>query len=99
MLLHHQSPQSIYALLFCVWTDACPSWLQDSRPASTDSVQFRRLQVLNMWKENQQLEEEIREKLVSTVSTTATEGCIKVLKVLREKPSVQSHYFLLVYPT
>lgn len=46
----------------------------------TNSVQFKRLQVLNMWREIQQLEEEINEKLVCTVTTTATEKHIKVLK-------------------
>ncbi|XP_026211576.1 uncharacterized protein C6orf118 [Anabas testudineus] len=54
--------------------------LQDSGTGITDSVQAKRLQVLNMWRENQQLEEEIKEKLVSTAETTATERCIKVVK-------------------
>ncbi|XP_071337095.1 group XIIB secretory phospholipase A2-like protein isoform X2 [Trachinotus anak] len=54
------------------------SGLQDTGHA--DSVQFKRLQVLNMWQEIQQLEEEIKEKLVSTVTTTATERRIKDLK-------------------
>ncbi|XP_056252346.1 uncharacterized protein C6orf118-like isoform X1 [Seriola aureovittata] len=58
------------------------SGLQDSGTAigHTDSVQFKRLQVLNMWREIQQLEEEIKEKLVSTVTTTAIERRIKDLK-------------------
>ncbi|XP_022599642.1 uncharacterized protein C6orf118 homolog isoform X2 [Seriola dumerili] len=57
------------------------SGLQDSGTAigHTDSVQFKRLQVLNMWREIQQLEEEIKEKLVSTVTTTTTERRIKDL--------------------
>ncbi|XP_069395089.1 uncharacterized protein C6orf118 isoform X2 [Paralichthys olivaceus] len=46
----------------------------------SDSVQVKRLQVLIMWREIQQLEEEIKEKLVSTVTTTATEKHIKHLK-------------------
>ncbi|KAK2824143.1 hypothetical protein Q5P01_021318 [Channa striata] len=54
--------------------------LQDSGTGNTSCVQSKRLQVLNMWREIQQLEEEIKEKLVSTVTTTATESCIKVLQ-------------------
>ncbi|XP_053188612.1 uncharacterized protein C6orf118-like [Scomber japonicus] len=50
------------------------SGLQDS--SCTNSVQSKRLQVLNVWKEVQQLEVEIN-KMVSTVETTATERCIK----------------------
>ncbi|XP_040905323.1 uncharacterized protein LOC121189355 isoform X2 [Toxotes jaculatrix] len=58
------------------------SGLQDSGTAvsHTNSVQFKRLQVLNMWREIRQLEEEIKEKLVSTVTTTATERCITDVK-------------------
>ncbi|XP_039995644.1 uncharacterized protein C6orf118-like isoform X2 [Xiphias gladius] len=58
------------------------SGLRDSGSAisHTNSVQFKRLQVLYMWTEIQQLEEEIKEKLVSTVITTATERCIKEIK-------------------
>lgn len=36
----------------------------------SDSIQFKRLQVMNVWKEIKQLEEELEEKLVSTVTTT-----------------------------
>ncbi|XP_030604673.1 uncharacterized protein C6orf118 [Archocentrus centrarchus] len=43
----------------------------------TDTIQFRRLQVLDVWKEIKQLEEELEEKLVSTVTTTATKGYIR----------------------
>ncbi|XP_035848583.1 uncharacterized protein C6orf118-like isoform X2 [Sander lucioperca] len=53
------------------------SGLQDS---CTNNLQSKRLQVLNTWREIQQLEEEIKEKLVSSVTTTATEGRIKDLK-------------------
>ncbi|XP_069000218.1 uncharacterized protein C6orf118-like [Embiotoca jacksoni] len=63
----------------CVWTDISPSGLQDSGTAigCADSIQFKRIQVLSAWKEIQELEEEIKEKLVSTVTTTATERRIK----------------------
>ncbi|KAM7408939.1 hypothetical protein PAMA_002590 [Pampus argenteus] len=54
------------------------SGLQDG---GTDSVQSKRFQVLNVWKEVQQLEEEVN-KMVSTVTTSATERCIKDLKDL-----------------
>ncbi|XP_069545910.1 uncharacterized protein C6orf118-like [Brachyistius frenatus] len=56
-----------------------PSGLQDSGTAigCADSIQFKRIQVLSAWKEIQELEEEIKEKLVSTVTTTATERRIK----------------------
>ncbi|XP_032396957.1 uncharacterized protein C6orf118 isoform X2 [Etheostoma spectabile] len=53
------------------------SGLQDS---CTNNLQSKRLQVLNTWREIQQLEEEIKEKLVSSVTTTATAGRIKDLK-------------------
>ncbi|GAA6213937.1 uncharacterized protein C6orf118-like isoform X1 [Lates japonicus] len=58
------------------------SGLQDIGTATdtTNSVQFKKLQVLNLWKEIQQLEEEIKERTVSTVTTTATERCIKEIK-------------------
>ncbi|XP_056292190.1 uncharacterized protein C6orf118-like [Pseudoliparis swirei] len=47
---------------------------------STSSVQSKRLQVLITWRENQQLEEELKEKPVSFGTTTATELCIKDVK-------------------
>ncbi|XP_034753407.1 uncharacterized protein C6orf118-like isoform X2 [Etheostoma cragini] len=53
------------------------SGLQDS---CTNNLQSKRIQVLNTWREIQQLEEEIKEKLVSSVTTTATAGHIKDLK-------------------
>ncbi|XP_070772764.1 uncharacterized protein C6orf118-like [Enoplosus armatus] len=58
------------------------SGLQDRGIAigCTGSVLSKRLQVLNMWREIQQLDEEIKEKLVSTVTTTATERRIRDLK-------------------
>ncbi|XP_068424496.1 uncharacterized protein C6orf118-like [Clinocottus analis] len=46
----------------------------------TSSVRAKRLQVLNTWRENQRLEEELKEKLVSSVTTRAIERCIKDLK-------------------
>ncbi|XP_075933424.1 uncharacterized protein LOC142933176 [Anarhichas minor] len=46
----------------------------------TSSVQSKRLQVSNTWRENQQLEEELKEKPVSSVITAATGRCIKDLK-------------------
>lgn len=50
--------------------------------------------MLNTWREIQQLEEEIKEKLVSSVTTTATEGRIKDLKVLLgHKLSAYIHIF------
>ncbi|KAM4591829.1 uncharacterized protein PAE49_018922 isoform 2-T2 [Odontesthes bonariensis] len=45
-----------------------------------DVVQCRRLQVLNVWKEIQQLEMEFRERLVSTDTTAATERRVKDVK-------------------
>lgn len=48
----------------------------------SDSIQFKRLQVMNVWKEIKQLEEELEEKLVSTVTTTATKGHIRDQQVL-----------------
>lgn len=71
------------------WTDTDTlSGLQDSETANgcTNSVQSKRLQVLNVWKEVQLLEEEIN-KMVSTVTTTVTERCIKDLKVPGDKLS------------
>ncbi|XP_058508133.1 uncharacterized protein C6orf118-like [Solea solea] len=58
------------------------SGLQDSGTSvrHTNKVQLKRLQVLNMWREIQQLEEEIKEKLVSTDTTAATEKDIEDLK-------------------
>ncbi|KAK9541720.1 hypothetical protein VZT92_001742 [Zoarces viviparus] len=46
----------------------------------TSSVQSKRLQVSNTWRENQQLEEKLKEKPVSSVTTAATGRCIKDLK-------------------
>ncbi|XP_034464856.1 uncharacterized protein C6orf118-like [Hippoglossus hippoglossus] len=62
--------------------DSAMKSLRDSGTSFShgDSVQVKRLQVLNMWREIQPLEEEIKEKLVSTVTTTATEKHIKHLK-------------------
>ncbi|XP_067380396.1 uncharacterized protein C6orf118-like isoform X1 [Channa argus] len=56
------------------------SGLQDSGTANLYCVQSKRVKVLNMWRENQQLEDEIKEKLLTTVTTTASERCIKVLR-------------------
>ncbi|XP_073338507.1 uncharacterized protein C6orf118-like [Pagrus major] len=56
------------------------SELPDSAVGCSDSIQFKRLQVLNTWREIRQLEEEIEKKLVSTATTTATESRIKDLK-------------------
>lgn len=60
------------------WIDTSMSGLQDS--GCTNSVQSKRLHVLNVWREVQQLEEEIN-TMVSTDTTTATERCIKDIKV------------------
>lgn len=59
--------------------NTCRSGLQDTMSVSGyfDSIQFKRLQVMNVWKEIKQLEEELEEKLVSTVTTTATKGHIR----------------------
>ncbi|XP_070834170.1 uncharacterized protein C6orf118-like [Chaetodon trifascialis] len=58
------------------------SGLQDVGNAigHTSSIQAKRLQVSNTGREIRQLEEEIRERLVSTATTTATERHIKDLK-------------------
>jgi len=53
-------------------------------------VQLRRLQVLNVWKEIQQLEVEFRERLVSTDTTAATERRVKDLKVLKVSMPLRS---------
>ncbi|KAM6997201.1 uncharacterized protein LKV04_005925 [Tautogolabrus adspersus] len=60
-------------------TDPSPLKLGDKGTAidCTDGVQSKRLKVLNMWREVQQLEEEMKEKLVPTSTTTSTERCIK----------------------
>lgn len=94
--IHHWSLQCIHARLFCLWTDTSLSELQDRE---TDTIQSKRLQVLNMWRELQQLEEEIKEKLVSTVTTTATERRIKDRKVLRDKLSAHPHILSATQPT
>uniref|UniRef100_A0A8C4E322 Translin-associated factor X-interacting protein 1 N-terminal domain-containing protein n=1 Tax=Dicentrarchus labrax TaxID=13489 RepID=A0A8C4E322_DICLA len=58
------------------------SGLQDGGSAigCTGCLQSKRLQVLNMWREIRQLEEEIKEKLVSAATTTSTERRIKDIK-------------------
>ncbi|KAE8280484.1 hypothetical protein D5F01_LYC21046 [Larimichthys crocea] len=58
------------------------SELQDRGTAisCTTSVQSKRLHVVNVWREIQQLEEEIKEKMVPTAAATATERSIKDLK-------------------
>ncbi|XP_063348297.1 uncharacterized protein C6orf118-like [Pelmatolapia mariae] len=59
--------------------NTCQSGLQDTMSVSgySDSIQFKRLQVMNVWKQIKQLEEELEKKLVSTVTTTATKGHIR----------------------
>ncbi|KAM8858818.1 uncharacterized protein C6orf118-like isoform 2-T2 [Spinachia spinachia] len=73
-------------------TNASLSGLQDRGldVGHSSSVQSKRLQVLNTWRENQQLEEELKERPVSSVTTTATQRCIKDLKVVEDKLSVQN---------
>ncbi|KAG7230117.1 hypothetical protein INR49_009837 [Caranx melampygus] len=60
-----------------------PSGLQSTD--HTDSVQFKRLQLMDMWREIQQLEEEIKESQVSTVTTANTERRIKELRNMENK--------------
>lgn len=83
ILMYRYFLQCIDARLFCAWTDTPLSGLHDGGTAdgSTSSVQSKRLQVLITWRENQQLEEELKEKPVSFGTTTATELCIKDVKV------------------
>ncbi|XP_059215655.1 uncharacterized protein C6orf118-like [Centropristis striata] len=50
------------------------------RGTGINNVQSKRLQVLDTWKEVQQLEEEIKKKPVSSATITATKRCIKDLK-------------------
>ncbi|XP_029306230.1 uncharacterized protein C6orf118-like isoform X2 [Cottoperca gobio] len=57
--------------------NTCLSGLQDR---GTNSVQSKRLQVLNTWREIQHLEEEMKETPVSSVTNMATERPIKDLK-------------------
>ncbi|XP_034407858.1 uncharacterized protein C6orf118-like isoform X2 [Cyclopterus lumpus] len=63
-------------------TNTSLSGLHDRGTADgpTSTVQSKRLQVLITWRENQQLEEELKEKPVSFGTTTATERCIKDVK-------------------
>ncbi|XP_008320498.1 uncharacterized protein C6orf118 isoform X3 [Cynoglossus semilaevis] len=58
------------------------SMLQDSETFNRDSnsVWLKRRQVLEVWMEIQELEQDLKEKLVSTVTTTATEKHVKDLK-------------------
>ncbi|XP_037322026.1 uncharacterized protein C6orf118-like isoform X2 [Pungitius pungitius] len=64
-------------------TNASLSGLRDGGldAGHSTSVRSKRLQVLNTWRENQQLEEELEEMLVSSGTTTATQRCIKDLKM------------------
>ncbi|XP_030298530.1 group XIIB secretory phospholipase A2-like protein isoform X2 [Sparus aurata] len=64
----------------CYMKNISLSELPDTAVGCSDSIQIKRLQVLNTWREIQQLEEELEEKLVSTSTTTATERRIKDLK-------------------
>ncbi|KAM4607888.1 uncharacterized protein C6orf118-like [Polymixia lowei] len=56
-----------------------PGLLQDDgiTVSSVDRLQSKRIQVWNMWKEIQQLEREIKEKMVSVITTAATERSIR----------------------
>ncbi|MEQ2223841.1 hypothetical protein ILYODFUR_001236 [Ilyodon furcidens] len=85
---HHYSLFCIDACcLFCVWADTSLSRNEDSGAAidHTNIVQFRRLQVLNVLEEIQQLEGELHTKLASTVAAAASERRVKDLKVLKKK--------------
>lgn len=64
--------------------------LQDSETFNRDSnsVWLKRRQVLEVWMEIQELEQDLKEKLVSTVTTTATEKHVKDLKVGKAASSV-----------
>ena len=97
--IHHSSLQRAHARLLCVRTDAPLSGLRDGGAATgcADTVHSKRLQVLNTWREIRQLEEEIKEKLVSAATTTATERCIKELKVLQDKLSTFPRIFFLLF--
>lgn len=68
----------------------CVSVLQDSETFNRDSnsVWLKRRQVLEVWMEIQELEQDLKEKLVSTVTTTATEKHVKDLKVGKAASSV-----------
>lgn len=70
------------------WTDTSLSGSQDSVTTigCTNSIQSKRLQVINVWKEVQQLEEDVK-KILSAVTTAATQRCMKGLKVLGNKLS------------
>ncbi|XP_068597697.1 uncharacterized protein C6orf118-like [Brachionichthys hirsutus] len=58
----------------CVWTDASVV------PDATSSVRSKRLQVVKTWREIQQLEGEIEEKLVSADTIAATQRRVKDVK-------------------
>uniref|UniRef100_A0A4W6D397 Translin-associated factor X-interacting protein 1 N-terminal domain-containing protein n=1 Tax=Lates calcarifer TaxID=8187 RepID=A0A4W6D397_LATCA len=90
-----RSLQCVHAWLLCVWTDVSLSGLQDSGTTrgTTNSIQFKKLQVLNLWQEIQQLEEEIKERMVSTVTTTATERRIKEIKVVDQAKTQNPHSY------
>lgn len=76
---------TLSALPPCVWTETCPSEPPDEGTVSTDSVQAKRLQVLNVWRQIQQLEAEIKEMLVCDVTAAATEKSIKAQQVPGDK--------------
>ncbi|KAM8738296.1 uncharacterized protein C6orf118-like isoform 1-T1 [Acanthopagrus schlegelii] len=64
----------------CVKNISLSELLPDTAVGCSDSIQIKRLQVLNTWREIRQLEKQLKEKLVSTTTTTATERRIKDLK-------------------
>lgn len=77
--------------LLCARTDASLSGRHDGGldvGHGSSSVQSKRLRVLNTWRENQQLEEDLKEMPVASVTTTAVQRCIKDLKVVGDELSV-----------
>ncbi|TDH01143.1 hypothetical protein EPR50_G00177000 [Perca flavescens] len=72
--------QNVPAIIGPEDSDMKNTYLSGLQDSCTNNLQSKRLQVLNTWREIQQLEEEIKEKLVSSVTITATEGRIKHLK-------------------
>ncbi|XP_030012499.1 uncharacterized protein C6orf118-like [Sphaeramia orbicularis] len=74
--------QNVLAVLRPEDKDVKNASLSDSGTTTggDNSIQSKRLQVLNMWVEIQQLEEMIQEKLVPAATATATERRIRSLK-------------------
>lgn len=86
-IIHSSVRRFLHARSFCVWTDASLSGQQGR------DVQSKRLEVLNTWREITQLEDEIKERLVSPGRSTAMQRQHRDLKV----PRINSRLVLTVF--